>query len=107
MEHCLSELLEFVRDNRKDTYNLSAFMYHTITRNLDLFRFRQMEKEFDRVKAFEVAYKATLFQIEMGQQLAQPPSPETLIESKPPEPITPETVKKTEGIRSSILSMFE
>lgn len=106
LEVCIAELNQFVRNGRKDTYNLSPFMHHTVTRNLDLYNYKLMEREYDRVKAFEVAYKATLFQLETGHELATPPAPETLLESKPNNPAAPENVKKGSAVLGDILSMF-
>ena len=106
LEVCMTELIQFVKNGRKDTYNLSPFVYHTVTKNLDLYNYKLMEREYDRVKAFEVAYKATLFQLETGHELATPPSPETLLESKPNNPAAPENVKKGSAVLGDILSMF-
>lgn len=104
LEVCMTELIQFVKNGRKDTYNLSPFMYHTVTRNLDLYNYRLLEREYDRVKAFEVAYKATLFQLETGHELATPPAPETLLESKQDK--APVDVKKGSEVLGSLLAMF-
>lgn len=53
-----------------------------VVKNLDFYNFKKLEKEYDRIKAFEIAYKATLFQLESGQEMITPPPPETLIEKK-------------------------
>ena len=50
-----------------------------------MYNYKLLE-EWKALKMFEVAYKATLFQIECGEELRRPPPPETLIEKKP-EPI--------------------
>lgn len=94
LEACYAELMQFIARNRKDTYNLPQFLYHTVTRNLDLYTFKQLEREYDRQKAFEVAYKATLFQLETGHELASPPAPETLLESDKPKQAAPDVVEK-------------
>lgn len=107
LEACYAELMQFIGRNRKDTYNLPQFLYHTVTRNLDLYTFKQLEREYDRQKAFEVAYKATLFQLETGHELASPPAPETLLESDKPKKAAPDVVEKTADIRNSLLSMFD
>lgn len=101
----MTELIQFVKNGRKDTYNLSSFMYHTVTRNLDLYNYRLLEREYDRVRAFEVAYKATLFQLETGHELATPPEPETLLESKV-ENKAPVDIKKGSEVLGGILAMF-
>lgn len=57
---------------------------------------------------FEMAYKATLFQIECGEELRKPPAPETLIESKPVlTPKTDEQIAKGSEIIGSLLAMFD
>lgn len=57
---------------------------------------------------FEMAYKATLFQIECGEELRTPPPPETLIESKPVvTPKTDEQIAKGSEIIGSLLAMFD
>lgn len=104
LEICMTELIQFVKNGRRDTYNLSPFMYHTVTRNFDLYNYRLLEREYDRVKAFEVAYKATLFQLETGHELATPPAPETLLESKQEK--APVDVKKGSEVLGSLLAMF-
>jgi hypothetical protein len=106
LEICMTELIQFVKNGRRDTYNLSPFMYHTVTRNLDLYNYRLLEREYDRVKAFEVAYKATLFQLETGHELATPPAPETLLESKA-DTKAPVDIKKGSEVLGSLLSMFD
>jgi hypothetical protein len=108
MEACYSELVKYLSANRKDRHNLSPILYHTVTRNMDLYRYQKIEKDYDRVREFDIAFKATLFQLECGEQLMRAPAPETLIESDQHEnKITPEVIKKTEGIRSSILAMLD
>lgn len=57
---------------------------------------------------FEMAYKATLFQIECGEELRKPPAPETLIESKSViAPKTDEQIAKGSEIIGSLLAMFD
>ena len=84
MEACYVEVQEFVRNGRRDTHNLNQFLYHVVVKNLDFYNFKKLEKEYERVKAFEIAYKATLYQLECGQELISPPPPETLLEQKKP-----------------------
>lgn len=82
MEACMSELTKFISSGRKDTYNLSHILHHTIVRNMDLYNYKKIEKDWDRIKSFEIAYKATLFQLENGEKLIEIPKPENLIEEK-------------------------
>lgn len=109
LEACFAELTQFMADNRKDKHNLSPILYHTITRNMDFYRFRQIEKDYDRVKAFEIAFKATLFQVECGESLMLPPDPKTLIEdnSTAARHDSPESVKAAEKTVSGIMAMFD
>jgi hypothetical protein len=81
-EVCVVEVQNFVRQGRRDTHNMTPFVYHMTVKNLDFYNFKKLEKEYDRNKALEVAYKATLFQLECGEKLIEPPKPETLIEQK-------------------------
>ena len=106
-EACMAELNIFVRDNRKDTHNLSPILYHTIRRNLDFYNYKKLEKEYERIKAFEIAFKATLFQLECGEKLEKPPAPETLLESVRRDSYkTPEAEKLATETMSTLLSMF-
>lgn len=108
MEACYSELVRYIADNRKDRHNLSPILYHTVQRNMDFYRYQKIEKDYDRVREFEMAFKATLFQLECGESLLRAPAPETLIESdKHENKITPEVIEKTQDIRSSILAMLD
>jgi hypothetical protein len=107
MEACYAQIMEFVRSARKDSYNLPQFLYHTITKNLDMYTFRKLEKEYERVKSFEVAYKATLFQLETGNELISPPDPKTLLESDKEKPVSKNVIEKTADIRAGILGMFK
>lgn len=75
---------------------------------MDLYRYQKIEKDYDRVREFDIAFKATLFQLESGDPLTRAPAPETLLESDTHEnKVTPEVIKKTEEIRSSILAMLD
>ena len=85
MEAAYAELTRFICSGRRDYSHVSPILYHTISRNMDLYNYKLLE-EWKALKMFEVAYKATLFQIECGEELRRPPPPETLIEKKP-EPI--------------------
>lgn len=109
MEACYVEIQEFIRNGRRDTQNLNPFLYHVVVKNLDFYNFKKLEKEYDRVKAFEIAYKATLFQLESGQQLITPPAPETLLENKPEPKYTgdPKDVKAAEATLNDIFKMLE
>lgn len=108
MESCFAELTSFISANRKDTHNLSHILYHTIRKNMDFYNYKKIEKDWDRIKSFEIAYKATLFQLESGEQLMKIPNPETLIEksSVVENSNSPECEKAATETVSSILSMF-
>jgi len=98
MEACYAELTGFISENRKDSYNLSHILYHTIRRNMDLYNYKKIEKDWDRIKSFEIAYKATLFQLECGEQLIEIPKPETLI-------CADKTPNNTDSIESEKVAM--
>jgi hypothetical protein len=83
MEAAYAELTRFICSGRRDYSHVSPILYHTISRNMDLYNYKLLE-ELKALKMFEVAYKATLFQIECGEELRRPPPPETLIEEKKP-----------------------
>lgn len=103
----MAELNIFVRDNRKDTHRLSPILYHTIRNNMDFYNYKKLEKEYERIKAFEIAYKATLFQIECGEKLDAPPAPETLLETvKRDSHKTPESEKLANETMNTLLNMF-
>lgn len=105
-EICAVEIQNFVRYGRKDTHNMTPFVYHMVAKNLDFYNFKMLEKEYDRNKALEIAYKATLFQLESGEKLIAPPPPETLVEKKKPDERRdyPEDFKSP---ISDILKLFE
>lgn len=109
MEACFAELTKFITDNRKDKHNLSRILYHTITRNMDFYTYKKIEKDWERVKSFEIAYKATLFQLECGEELMEIPKPETLIEQNltPVKNDTPQAVKAANETLSNLMSMFD
>lgn len=107
LEACMAELTKFIADNRKDKHNLSHILYHTIIKNMDFYTYKKIEKDWDRIKSFEIAYKATLFQLESGENLIEIPKPETLIESATVKKSdSPESEKAANETLSSILSMF-
>lgn len=80
MEACFAELTAFVCAGRNDVHNLTPILYHTVRKNLDFYNYKKIEKDWERIKSFEIAYKATLFQIECGGKLEVPPGPKTLVE---------------------------
>lgn len=108
LEAAYAEINRIVSAGRKDYSNVSPILYHTIVRNLDFYNFRQVE-EWKAYKMFEVAYKATLFQLECGEELVTPPPPETLLENKssPKQDLTSEDIEKGEQVFKSLLSMFD
>lgn len=105
-EICAVEIQNFVKHGRRDTHNMTPFVYHMVVKNMDFYNFKLLEKEYDRNRALEIAYKATLFQIECGQELIKPPAPETLIDQKKPEPMAA-LPKDTESPISELLKLFE
>lgn len=105
-EICVVEINNFVRYNRKDTYNMTPFVYHMVVKNLDFYNFKMLEKEYDRNKALEIAYKATLFQLESGEKLIAPPPPETLIEQKKQD-VRREYPEDFKSPISDILKLFD
>lgn len=105
-EICAVEIQNFVRFGRKDTHTMTPFVYHMVVKNLDFYNFKKLEKEYDRNKALEIAYKATLFQLECGEKLMAPPPPETLIESKKPEKASVDT-KTGESPINDLLKLFD
>lgn len=108
MEAVFAELQEWLKINRKDWHNASPLLQHIIRRNLDLYNYKQVFKDYDRVKLFEIAYKAALFQFESGIEMEAYPQPNTLLENKAHSaPITPAVIEKTQDIRSSILAMLD
>lgn len=107
LEVAWSEFNRWQQTGRKDYSHVSPALYHTISKNLDLYVYQQQTRQDVCLKMFEMAYKATLFQIECGEELRTPPAPETLIESKPV--VTPKTeaqIAKGSEVLGSLLSMF-
>lgn len=104
MEAAYAELTRFICSGRRDYSHVSPILYHTISRNMDLYNYKLLE-EWKALKMFEVAYKATLFQIECGEELRRPPPPETLIEKKP-EPIVARSPDFESPIKD-LLKMFD
>jgi hypothetical protein len=108
MEVVFVEIQEWLKANRKDWHNASPLLQHIIRRNLDLYNFQQEYKDFVRMKLFEIAYKAALFQFESGVEMESYPRPETLLESKDySAPITPAVIEKTQDVRASIFAMLD
>lgn len=108
MEAVFAELQEWLKVNRKDWHNASPLLQHIIRRNLDLYNYKQEYKDFVRMKLFEIAYKAALFQFESGVEMESYPRPETLLESKTySAPITPAVIEKTQDVRAGIFAMLD
>lgn len=109
MEACYAELTKYIADNRKDRHNLSPILYHTIQRNMDFYRYQKIEKDYDRVREFEMAFKATLFQLECGESLQRAPAPETLLESEKnvKRHDASESVKLADETIGSLLAMLD
>lgn len=108
MEAVFAELQEWLKVNRKDWHNSSPLLQHIIRRNLDLYNYKQVFKDYDRVKLFEIAYKAALFQFESGIEMESYPHPKTLIEDKPySAPATPAVIEKTQDVRAGIFAMLD
>lgn len=105
-EICAVEIQNFVRFGRKDTHTMTPFVYHMVVKNLDFYNFKKLEKEYDRNKALEIAYKATLFQLECGEKLIAPPPPETLLESKKQDKASNDMQKGVSPI-NELLAPFE
>lgn len=106
MEICFVEVQEFVRQGRRDTHNMTPFVYHMVVKNLDFYNFKKLEKEYDRIRAFEIAYKAALFQLESGEKLITPPPPSTLLEKKESE-IPKADPEKVSSTISDIMKLFD
>lgn len=108
MESVFAELQEWLKHNRNDWHNASPLLQHIIRRTLDLYGFKQNFKEYERVKLFEIAYKAALFQFESGIDMEAYPNPKTLLENKQEikRHDAPESVKKGSEVLGSLLSMF-
>lgn len=109
MEACYAELTKYIADNRKDRHSLSPILYHTVQRNMDFYRYQKIEKDYDRVREFEMAFKATLFQLECGESLQRAPAPETLLESDKDikRHDAPESVKLADETIGSLLAMLD
>jgi hypothetical protein len=108
MEAAYAEMCRYIRGGQKDYSHVSPILYHTIYRNLDLYNYRSIE-EWKALKMFEIAYKATLFQIECGEELVTPPPPETLLPKPEKKEFNPSSdeVKKGEETIKSILSLWD
>jgi len=109
MESVFAELQEWLKHNRNDWHNASPLLQHIIRRTLDLYAFKQNFKEYERVKLFEISYKAALFQFESGIEMETYPHPKTLLENKQEvkRHDAPESVKKGSEVLGGLLSMFE
>lgn len=108
LEAAYAEINQLVGSGRKDYSHVSPILYHTIYRNLDFYNFKVVE-EWKAFKMFEVAYKATLFQIESGEELRRPPELETLLAAPEKKPYAPtsEEIEKAGEVINSLLSMFD
>lgn len=102
---CFVELQKYLAspEHRRKVTDLSPFTYHTYVKNLDSYNYRQMPPEEAR-RAFNAAYKATLFQIETGETICEP---KNMIESKTVRPIkNKKTEKVAEKTIGSLRAMF-
>jgi hypothetical protein len=79
-----TELMKYMSEpeHRRKPGNLSPMVYHTYTQNLDAYTFRQMSIDEAR-RAFNVAFRATQAQIELGQPLCEHTEQEALPKPKP------------------------
>jgi hypothetical protein len=106
LEAAYAEICQHVRSGKNDRSNLSPIVYHTVTKKLDLYNFRLIE-EWKALKMFEMAYKATLFQIECGEELLTPPKPETLLPKPERKDPTEKDKEKASEIIGGLLAMFD
>lgn len=108
LEAAYSDLCAIMRSQKMNYDNASPILYHTIRRNLDLYNVSRME-EWRAFKAFEIAYKATLFLIECGEELLTPPPPETLLPNPDKKAYAPTSkdIEKGSEVLGSLLSMFD
>lgn len=98
-----TELMKYLMlpENRRKSKDLSPLVYHTYTQNIDGYAFKQMRGDEAR-RAFNVAFKATLAQIELGQTLCVPTEQEAL-----PKPVVTQKAKKIgEKTIDSLRAMF-
>lgn len=106
MELLFTEMSELIRSGKNSYLGVSRYLYHLISKNLDFYVYKN-STVYENLKMFEVAYKAMCFQLESGHELASPPAPNTLLESKPEIVNTPENVKKASAVINDLLSMFD
>jgi len=108
LEAAYSDLCAIMRSQKMNYDNASPILYHTIRRNLDLYNVSRIE-EHKAFRAFEIAYKATLFQIECGEELLTPPPPETLLPNPDKKACAPTSkdIEKGSEVLGSLLSMFD
>jgi hypothetical protein len=109
MEAVFAELQSMLAQNRKDWHECTPLLQHIVGRTLDLYNYKQVFKDYDRVKLFDIAYKAALFQLEGGEELRPWPHPKTLLENNQEvkRHDAPESVKLADEVLVGLRAMLD
>lgn len=109
MEAVFAEIQSMLAQNRKDWHECTPLLQHIVGRTLDLYNYKQVFKDYDRVKLFDIAYKAALFQLESGEDLKPWPHPKTLLENNQEvkRHDAPESVKLADEVLGGLRAMFD
>lgn len=109
-DQALVEFNRYLASGCRDPWSLSPEVYHTISKNLDMFLFRQMDFS-ESSKTFHSAYRATIDQLRSGEKLCLPPEKETLLEQKEKTELSEdeknEIAKKGSQTINSLMGMFK
>lgn len=72
IEACYAELVAYIAASATKRNPLSPILYHTIHKSMDFYNYKKIEREYERYKMFEIAFKATQFHLERGGELFSP-----------------------------------
>lgn len=72
LEACYAELVAYIAAGKINRKPLSPILYHTVHKSMDFYNYQKIEREFERYKMFEIAFKATQFHLERGGELFEP-----------------------------------
>jgi hypothetical protein len=72
IEACYAELVAYIAAAQLNRKALSPILYHTVHKSMDFYNYKKIEREYERYKMFEIAFKATQFHLERGGELFEP-----------------------------------
>jgi hypothetical protein len=101
VEDAYSILHRYLTGQIKES-DLGTAVRHTINKNMDLYQFKRLPID-KAIEVFRFAYKATIHQIELGEELFHPRNPVALIEDVPLKV----SAEEAEKARLNLLAMLD